>query len=256
MPITTLQSVSILDATVFTVSATTSGALQAGEAFQCSRRPDFIASSLKNTAPVILANGMPGTGNAYALTFPSSGPWYLRVKSAVTASASLPVVVDVTALGYYTRCGRLLQNIILQNKPIIDIYLQAARPTMSLQSCRYDVEWNQGDDTPSILIKPYMVEEQYEEMPDGKAVEIQYSITGIVRSNDGQYEADLVGQLQHALISVLDQKCYSEIAVPPDMFVVNGGMTGNHLFSDEFVNNVWVSRWSTSWKWEFIRYTS
>lgn len=253
----TITSITVFDAEQLEADCELDSALGGTQGFEICRRPDFTFDQ-SWLAPVD-APSVLQSGSTYRVTFPSKGVWYVRLKDTAgpTYSASRAVILESTAKGFYLLAGEALRDIILANKEAIDLYIQAVQPATSpnsqLQSCHFANEWQEDKKTPTVLIKPNYYKETYEEVPNGRYVEMGYSVVGLIRVQDAMYDAKVISQLMHALVVILNQSAYTHYVV--DDVPLNGGMSENHSFSDYFTGSMWVARVDTEWSWQFIRGT-
>lgn len=267
----TLVSLTILDASLGMATAVLTTELEIGETFQGSRLPDFGTGPGLGVAPVAVPSALVGPvvgGFAYNLTFPtlidniaSGGGWYVRTEDASLGhSAPLPVWMDASLISIYTLGGRALRDAILDNKPLIDLYLAAVQPAaggkaaLAFQTSVYGATWNESRLTPGVLVKPYSLHAEYYEEPRGRLTQLTYSVSAVIRSNDAANEAEAIGQLLEALEKILNQSCYETMLLGEDT-IVNGGMSTDHSFDDDFLDNVWASKATFLWRFEFVRYT-
>lgn len=262
-----LISLTMLDSLAGTAKAVLDAALSAGETFQGSRKPSFTAGPGLGVAPVAVAAVGPvildSTHVSYVLTFPSpvenqanGGLWYVRtIAGGVGIADPLPVWMDASLIGLYTMGGRALRDIIIDNKPGLDVWLKAADQKLQFQASVYGADWNASQATPGALVKPYTCNVTYEEMPRGRLTVMSYQVTCIIRNTDAANEADAIGQFMEGLERILNQACYETYQFE-DGTLVNGGQSDAYQFSDDILEDVWASQASFIWTWESIRYTA
>lgn len=260
-----LISIIMLNAAARTATVLLSAPLGGGETFQGSRLPGFTTGPGLGVAPVALASSGPttvGPNTSYVITFPtqydniaSEGLWYVRtVIAGVGAAGPLPVWMDPSLFGFYCLCGRTLRDIIMSQKPGIDLWLQAVDPVLQFQASVFGTEWNESAATPGVLVKPYSAMLAYEEMPRGRLNKLSYHVTCIIRSSDASNEAEAISQFTESLDRILNQACYETIQLS-DGTILNGGQSEDYNFSDDVIDGTWASKASFIWSWECIRYT-
>lgn len=257
----------VADAPTDVVRAVLAQALGAGETFQVDRRPTFDFLAAEGVQPIgVVGVGAVAGGFGYDLTFsspgtslPVGGIWYVRTVVAghnnLTNVLPAVVILDANLLQPYCAGGRDLAELILANKPALDLYLQAADPRLGLRASVFGAEWNAAQATPGVLVKPLSMTQRYEAQPRGFIVQMNYSVTGIIRSDDAENEAEAIAQFMEALAQVLNQSAYETFVLSTGVGV-NGGISDSFSFNDEQIGGAWASKTSFVWSWQYIRYTA